>query len=83
MKKVVTAAIRHKNGSLHRGLHHDDIEAKSGKGERGFVLDDGQFVNRALAAKVAVAAGQVPKQIKSLKSEQLTSYADKKVKLKG
>lgn len=81
MKKVITAAIRAKSGALHRGLHHNEIEAKSGKGERGFVLDDGQFVNRSIAAKVAVAAGQVPKQIKILRSEQLTSYAEKKKKL--
>ena len=80
MKKVESAAIRAANGSLHRGQHHDEIKVK---GTKGFVLSDGQFVDRTTAAKVAVAAGQAPATVKSLKSHQLTGYGKKKEKLGG
>jgi len=77
MKKVTTAAIRTATGGLHRGAEHKDIKAK---GERGFILSDGQFVNRETAAQVAVAAGQVPKNTKTLHAHQLLKGAKSKAK---
>ena len=78
MKKVTTAAIRTTTGGIHRAPHHKELEDKGIKGKKGFLLSDGQFVDRTLAAKVAKAAGQVPKGIRSLHSEHLTEYAKKK-----
>ena len=78
MKKVETAAIRTATGGIHRATHHADLEAKGIKGKKGFTLSDGQFADRTTAAKVAKAAGQVPKGIRSLHSEHLTEYAAKK-----
>lgn len=58
--KVVPAACK--------GLKHKDIDAT---GQRGFKTDSGKFVNRSEGAKIAKAAGQVPKSVKSLHSHHL------------
>ena len=70
---VKSAAIMHENiiYSIPRpGRHCHVIEkiAKLGfsipiKGEQGFLLSDGTFVNRASAAQVALAAGQCDKLV--------------------
>ena len=78
MKKIKSAAIRSQEGKVATGLHHKDIEAKGAKGTRGFVTTSGDFVDRSTAAKIASTAKQVPKGIHSLRSEQLTDYAEKK-----
>lgn len=66
--RVATAAILI-DGVIHTlprpGRHHDIIRhlvrkgfKKPVVGEQGFVLTDGRFVVRELAAKIALAAGQ-------------------------
>ena len=51
-----------------KGLKHKDIGVT---GQRGFKTDSGKFVNRTEGAKIAKAAGQVPKSVKFLHSEHL------------
>lgn len=56
MKKVKSAAVKHPSGEVSTGRKHKYI---SGKGKEGFVLDDGKFVGREEAGKIAKNAGQV------------------------
>ena len=75
--KVVKAAVKHKDGTISKAPNakwsHDDIIEKAGKaGQHGFILSDGTFASRAKAAKVAEAAGEVPKSAgKKLHSHEL------------
>lgn len=54
--KVVSAALKTSGGRIKTGQKHKDI---TGMGKEGFVLDNGKFVNRVQAAKIAKRAGQV------------------------
>jgi Mn-dependent DtxR family transcriptional regulator len=47
-------------------------------GERGFVTDTGKFALREEAAKIAIAAGQVPDTVTRLHSEDLPEYKKRK-----
>lgn len=54
--KVVSAAVKTPSGKIKTGRKHKDI---LGMGKEGFVLDNGKFVNRVEAARIAKRAGQV------------------------
>lgn len=54
--KVKSAAVKTPTGKIKVGKKHKDIP---GIGKEGFVLDNGKFVNRVQAAKIAKRAGQV------------------------
>lgn len=43
-------------------------------GEQGFVTDDGRFVDREEAAKIAFESGQMPSHVKRLFSEDLWKH---------
>ena len=70
------------NGVVYTGRRHHDVIRKIVEitgikpvtGEQGFVTDDGVFVNREEAAKIALACGQITKlkfHSKELFSEDL------------
>jgi hypothetical protein len=71
-KKVEVPAIKKPDGKIVKAKSkkesHDDLNTK---GKRGFVLSDNTFVGREEGAKVAKKAGQVPKTVKKLHSEDL------------
>lgn len=72
VKTVKVPAIKKTNGKVVKAKSkkesHDDLNTV---GKKGFVLSDGNFVGRETAAKVAKKAGQVPKTVKKLHSEDL------------
>jgi hypothetical protein len=66
MKRIKESAIIHKGVVWTGRRHHNiiaDIVSKTGDrpvtGEQGFVTEDGEFVNREDAAKIALSNGQV------------------------
>jgi hypothetical protein len=77
----ITAAAILERGRVWTGLRHHEIirdivaelglEAAPILGEQGFVTDDGRFVEREEAAKIAFAAGQIPGPKKVLFSEDI------------
>ncbi len=80
---IVAAAIK-ENGLIHflpmPARHHDVIRAmvKNGypkpiKGEQGFVTIAGRFVNRNLALKIAILAGQLTMENKKGNQNDLFS----------
>jgi len=76
--KVVEPAIMEKSGEVVKGKpsdSHDDIIKKEGKKAKGakheFVLSDQEITDRAKAAKVAKAAGEVKNPGKKLHSHEL------------
>jgi hypothetical protein len=81
MKKltVKVPAIKYGDGKIARApnkdWHHDQIAEREGKpkkdGKRGFILSDGTFADRQVAAKVAKAAGEVKHPGKKLHSTEL------------
>lgn len=65
-ERIKCAAVRLRRGEIVKGYKHAEIrqqilerEGRSLRGDDGFVTDFGRFVNRAEAAKIAIAAGQV------------------------
>ena len=87
---VVEPAIREKSGKVvkapSKAWSHDELIAREGKVAKGakheFVLSDGTIANRKKAAKVAEAAGEVPKSVgKKLHSHDLRNAAGIKKKL--
>ena len=64
---------------------HDQIEAKhhlpDKKVKRGFVTNEGDFVGRKKAAKIADAAGELKKPVKKLHSTDLRLGAGIKKKV--
>ncbi len=79
MKTIVKAAIKI-DGKVYEGYRHGNImqsfwednpgvriEAK----DQGFLTNDGEFVDRVTAAKIAFEAGQIPNGIYSLDSYQV------------
>lgn len=83
--RIVAAAIRW-NGVVYTGPHHHNIIHQTafttGKkpvcGEQGFIADNGQFLDRVEARKVAASAGQIvqplPHATDELFSEELWTY---------
>lgn len=71
MKRVKESAIFHIDGKVYTGRRHHEIIRKicqdtgcqkvTGKSIQGFVTEDGEFLTRAEAAKVALASGQIKK----------------------
>jgi hypothetical protein len=61
---IVQAAIR-KDGKVYTGRRHHNILnsvvpfGSLKNGEQGFVTDDGTFVNRIEAARIAIECGQI------------------------
>jgi len=91
MIKVKVPAIREKSGKVvkapSKAWSHDELIAKEGKKAKGskhmFELTNGEIVNRKKAAKVAEAAGEVPKSVgKKLHSHDLRK-AERIKKLKS
>ena len=79
------AAIFSGTGMIFLGKHHGDcfnqafnvgIKVQSAAWAQGFFTSKGRFVSRAQAAEIAIAAGQVPPEIKTLFSEDLWSPTD-------
>lgn len=80
--KIKQAAIRTQEGQIFEGRSHGDCykalkEAgidpqTSRKCDQGFVTEDGEFVDRKKAAEIAFKAGQTPKLVTVLFSEDLT-----------
>jgi hypothetical protein len=78
--KIIAAAILER-GRVWTGIRHHliirDIVAELGQGaapilgEQGFVTDDGRFVEREEAAKIAFDAGQIGQPKKYLFSEDV------------
>ena len=58
-----------------KSYSHDMIEEKNNikdkKVKRGFVTNEGEFVNRKTAAKIAEKAGEIKKPVKKLHSHDL------------
>ena len=82
--KVMVPAIVEKSGKVVKAksiaYSHDELKKMAGKAAKGakheFLLSDGEVVKRKKAAKVAEAAGQVPKKVgKSLHSHDLRKAA--------
>lgn len=75
MVKIKSPAIR-TGGKIYTGKNHASIEnrltdKKTSRLERGFITDQGKFVNRTAAGKIAYNAGQTNKHIKQLHSHNL------------
>ena len=77
---VKVPAIKEKSGKIvdapSKAWSHDEVIMKEGKKAKGakhmFELSNGKVVNRKKAAKVAEAAGEVPKSVgKKLHSHDL------------
>lgn len=78
--KIIAAAIRER-GSIFTGRRHHEIiraivdgrgrEEGPVYGEQGFLVDDGRFVGRNEAAKIAHEAGQILEPKESLFSEDV------------
>jgi hypothetical protein len=86
---VKVPAVKHKDGTISKApnasySHEEIIEKVGKKGQHGFMLSNGEFANRTEAAKVAEAAGEVPKSAgKKLHSHELRQgLGIKKAKLK-
>jgi len=56
MRRIKAAAVKDSNGVLHTARMHDDTGVI---GERGFLLNDGSFVDRYEGMKVARESGQL------------------------
>lgn len=78
--KIAAAAILERGrvwtGTRHHLIIRDIVEARGKEegyvsGEQGFVTDDGRFVEREEAAKIAFEAGQIPEPKKYLFSEDV------------
>ncbi len=78
--KIVAAAIN-EQGKVWTGRRHHQIilaivvargpSKGAVYGEQGFLVDDGRFVSREEAAKIAFEAGQIPAQVHQLFSEDI------------
>jgi hypothetical protein len=87
--KVLAAAIKEKSGKVikapSKAWSHEELKKKAGKEAKGakheFELSNGKIVTRKVAAKVAEAAGEVPKSVgKKLHSHDLRRAAGIKKK---
>lgn len=92
MKKLTIAepALREKKtGKIDpapsKAWSHEEIEVskniKDKDVKRGFVTNEGKFVDRKKAAKIAKAAGEIKKPIKKLHSSDLRKAAGIKKKV--
>jgi hypothetical protein len=87
--KVLVPAIKEKSGKVikapSKAWSHEELKKKAGKEAKGakheFELSNGRIVTRKVAAKVAEAAGEVPKSVgKKLHSHDLRNAAGIKKK---
>ncbi len=78
--KIVAAAINERGKVWTGRRHHEIIQAivaARGRaegpvyGEQGFLADNGRFVSREEAAKIAFEAGQIPGKLTWLFSEDI------------
>lgn len=70
-KRIKEAAILHTDGKVYTGRRHHNVIAtivketgvkRVGTGSiQGFVTEDGEFVDREVAARIALACGQIEK----------------------
>lgn len=76
--KIKCAAIVRSDGVVVEGRSHADCIVDSPLGTckegsiQGFVTDEGKFVDRRRAGRIAFVAGQIPKRVSVLFSEDLT-----------
>jgi hypothetical protein len=91
MKKKLTIAepaIKEKGGKVDpapsKAWSHEEIELAKGvkdkNAKRGFVTNEGKFVSRKKAAKIALAAHEIKKPVKKLHSSDLRKAAGIKKK---
>jgi hypothetical protein len=83
MLKVEAAAILHEGKTWTGKRHHlilrriaDTTKEWPITSEQGFVLSDGRFADRAEAARVAYAAGQIAEPKRELFSEDVFKVQD-------
>jgi len=76
--KVIQQAAIWNNGIIYKGKRHKDIVMSQPKhlnirkgGIEGFVTNQGIFLNRKEAAKLAYEMGQISEPVESLKSEHI------------
>jgi hypothetical protein len=78
MTRIVAAAVRTIDGLIHtmprphrhhhivHAMHRPDNTKENdliiAEGEQGFITDDGEFVERVMAANLAVEAGQIRRE---------------------
>lgn len=71
MNKIIMAAMKSSEGLIMAGRRHDEISVLVYKifnthlslnWENGFITNEGVFVNRTIAAEIAIKAKQVKKQ---------------------
>jgi len=83
---IKLAAIKVNNGEIHTGKRHAYIMWSMPYGYfknnsvQGFVTDDGAFVNREEAAKIAYKNGQIKEEVRELFSEQLIELTEDDIK---
>lgn len=81
MLKVVKPAIKMPEGTIYTApswhYSHESIKVggKTPDGKKGFVLNDGDFVGRKKAAKIAWDAGQISRKVHKLHTEHLREAA--------
>ena len=68
MRKIVKAAIKDSSGKVTTGDKHKNIPAH---GKEGFKTNDGKFIDRKEAAKVANKAGQTNGKVKTLQAHMI------------
>lgn len=75
---ITKAAIQEKNSKrIHTGDRHVDIIRSAIKGgmmeefDEGFLTNEGEFVNRYEAARIALKSGQIKKPTEKLRSQDL------------
>ncbi len=83
--RIAAAAIIHDGRTWTGRRHHliiRQIVAELGpevapiNGEQGFLTDDGRFVDREEAARIAFESGQMDRQVRSLFSEDIFKNED-------
>ena len=90
-KKLTIAepALKEKNGKVvkapSKAWSHEQVEKKEHikdkKVKRGFVTNEGEFVGRKKAAKIAEAAGEIKNHVNKLHSTDLRKAAGIKKKV--
>lgn len=85
IEKILHAAVKSETGLIFVGKCHGDcfwqaanmkIKMSQRANDQGFMTDNGRYVSREEAARIAYEAGQIDKKIEYLFSEDLWSKKD-------
>jgi hypothetical protein len=75
---VVASAVKSESGDIYIGKRHCDCfkdmiekNVKCKNSEQGFILSNGSFARRDVAAQIAYVSGQIDKEVDILFSEDL------------